>query len=94
MPRYFFDVQDGSGVFIDQTGTELPGDGAAQEEASAAIASIARDQISHTTKSENIVMWVRRERGGALVVLTLSFMLLATAASHGDPVLSAERKEL
>ena len=77
MPRYFFDVQDGTGVFIDQLGTELPDDTTARAEASAALASMAKDQISRTAKSQNIAMWVRHENGEAIAVLTFSFALLS-----------------
>jgi len=93
MPRYFFDVQDGTGVFIDQLGTELPDDTTARAEASAALASMAKDQISRTAKSQNIAMWVRHENGEAIAVLTFSFALLSTSASPRDPVLGGTYRE-
>ena len=93
MTRYFFDVQDGEGVYIDETGTELADDIDARAEATAAVVSMAKEQVSRTTKSENIVMWVRRESGEALAVLTFSFALLSTSASPRNPVFGGPYRE-
>lgn len=90
MARYYFDIQDGSGLALDDMGTELPDDVAARAEASSTIAAIARDQISSVAGSENIVIWVRRETGEPLAILTLSFALLPTVAPQSRSERRAE----
>ena len=43
MARYYFDIHDGGGTTVDDTGAELPSPEAARKEALAALGDIARD---------------------------------------------------
>lgn len=45
MSTYFFDVQDGDGVFLDETGMELADMDAAIREARRALADMVRDGL-------------------------------------------------
>lgn len=45
MPRYFFDVRDGSGLYPDEEGLELSDLRAAEKEAAASLADMTRDAV-------------------------------------------------
>ena len=45
MPRFFFDVNDGEDIFIDNAGIELPDMDAAIREARRALADMIRDAM-------------------------------------------------
>lgn len=45
MPRYFFDVNDGDGAFVDEIGVELPDMASAVREARKALADMVRDAL-------------------------------------------------
>jgi hypothetical protein len=77
MPLYFFDSDDGATKFRDETGTELPDDQAARDEASAALAEMAKEFIPGDGPQGNITMWVRNADGTALLQLALSFAIVA-----------------
>jgi hypothetical protein len=48
MRRYFFDVRDGEGIIPDEEGMELPTLDAVQDEATHALADMARDKVRST----------------------------------------------
>lgn len=45
MPRYFFDIDDGSGLTEDETGLEFTTEKALRDEAIRAIAEMAKDEL-------------------------------------------------
>ena len=73
MPRYFFDIDDGVFATRDEDGLELPDDQAARNEASRALAEMARRYIPNDEPQKNIIMWVRDESGEPLLQLALTF---------------------
>jgi hypothetical protein len=77
MARYFFDTDDGDKAFRDEIGSELPDDQAARNEASHALAELARDYIPSGVPQKNVTMWVRNEQGEPVLQLALSFAIQA-----------------
>ena len=45
MTRYYFDLEDQSGIAIDEEGTDLPDVDAAQAEAAQSLGGMARDAL-------------------------------------------------
>jgi hypothetical protein len=76
MALYFFDTDNGKDRIRDDTGTELADDQSARDEATFAIAEMAKDWIPRDGPQKNITMWVRNEAGETILVLTLNFALL------------------
>jgi hypothetical protein len=76
MATYYFDTDNGTDRVHDDTGTELDDDQAARDEATFAIAEMAKDWIPRDGPQKNITMWVRTETGETILVLTLNFALL------------------
>ena len=67
MPQYFFDVQDGDGVFIDEMGVELPDMDAAIREARRALADMVRD-VLRDQGSEGVLIRIRDGADGPVVL--------------------------
>lgn len=80
MPRFFFDITDGT-TTIDDMGTELPNAHAARDEAIKALPSIAVDEIG-TGESRVVSVLMRDEAGTDLfqASLTLSAEWLVKTA--------------
>ena len=81
MPRFYFDVDDGDKLYRDEIGSELASVQAARDEASRAVAELARDYLPSADPQKNITMWVRNEDGSALLSLSLSFAVQALDGS-------------
>ncbi|WP_172122419.1 MULTISPECIES: hypothetical protein [unclassified Devosia] len=75
MPLYFFDTDDGDVLFRDEIGSDLASDHAARDEASSALAELAKDHIPGAYPQKNITMWVRNEEGEPILQLALSFAI-------------------
>jgi cobalamin biosynthesis protein CbiD len=78
MPRYFFDIQDGEGVFVDDNGMELPDMETAIREARRALADMVRDVLREQSAQEVLI----RIRDGADGPVVLSVTL--TTEKPGD----------
>lgn len=70
MPQYFFDVQDGEGVFVDEVGMELPDMPTAVHEARRALGDMVRDAL-RDDEGGGIVIRIRDGVDGP-VVLTVT----------------------
>ncbi|MEO6339462.1 MAG: hypothetical protein ABIO39_05455 [Caulobacteraceae bacterium] len=79
MPRYFFDITDGT-YTPDLLGTELPGLEAARLEAVVLSGALLRDNPAKFWSAETWLIEVKDEE--ALVLFTLSFM--ATEVPRGQ----------
>lgn len=79
MPRYFFDTDDGRLAVRDDEGLQFPDDQAARDEASRAMADLAKDYLPGGEAQKNITMWVRNERGEPVLQLALSFAVTQLA---------------
>lgn len=75
MVRYFFDIDAGATQYHDQIGLELADEQAARDEASRALAELAKEYLPGGEPQKNITMWVRNEDGSALLQLALSFAI-------------------
>jgi predicted transcriptional regulator YheO len=73
MPLYFFDSDDGTNRFSDHEGTDLTDDAVARDEATQAMAELAKDHLPGSGPQKNITMWVRDSTGKTVMVLTLNF---------------------
>jgi len=71
MPQYYFDVQDGDGVFVDDVGLELPDMDTAIREARLALAEMVRDVLREQSGAEVVI----RIRDGADGPVTLAVTL-------------------
>jgi hypothetical protein len=78
MPRYFFDVRDGSEE-IDPEGTELPHVNAARVEAAKMAGRLLADNADKFWSGDEWTISVRDERG--LVLFNLIFLAVDAAAS-------------
>jgi hypothetical protein len=67
MPQYFFDVQDGDGVFIDDVGMELPDMDTAIREARRALADMMRDALRDQS-GQAVVIRIRDGADGPVVL--------------------------
>lgn len=84
MPRYFFDVHDGTRFTADEIGVELDGVEAARQEAGSALAGFAmnlRDGQPH-----EVVIEVKDEAGQRLLVAKLSSTYEHTELPGFSPV--------
>ena len=72
MPRFFYDVDDGSAQFTDSEGTEHPTSQVAMNEAIDVLLSMARDRLPDGLHRE-LAATMRDERGAALFEAKLSF---------------------
>ncbi|MBW8813452.1 MAG: hypothetical protein JF588_08505 [Caulobacterales bacterium] len=69
MPRFFFDVHDGSSS-IDDDGTELPDEAAARRAAAELAGRMLADEADKFWDGDKWCVDVRDERGGKLFGLT------------------------
>lgn len=67
MPQYYFDVQDGDGVFVDDVGIELKDMDTAVREARKAIADMVRDALRESEGSQ-ISILVRDGADGPILI--------------------------
>lgn len=81
MPQYFFDVQDGDGMFIDDVGIELPDMATAVHEARRALADMVRD-VLRDPSGQAVVIRIRDGADGP-VVLSVS-LTTELPNSHAD----------
>ena len=63
MPKFYFDTDDGAEKFRDEIGLDLADPQLARDEASRALAKMAREYIPGPTGQKNVTMWVRDESG-------------------------------
>ena len=71
VPRFFFDIRDGSKFVADEEGMELPDLDAAEREAAEAAAEMGRDKLPGS-KLRRIIVEVRDEEGQRLLTATVS----------------------
>jgi hypothetical protein len=69
--RYFFDIDTGSGVYADTTGTELDDTSHASVEAIAILQEIARDEHKDSA-NKSLVATARTEAGPSFFRATLT----------------------
>jgi len=74
MPRYFFDLHDGT-VFRDEQGVELPDLAAAREEATRALADTVQDELPRDGDDRQIKVIVRGEDGGTLMEVSVAYLV-------------------
>jgi len=72
MPQYFFDVQDGDGVFVDNVGLELPDMDTAIREARRALADMMRDVLRDRSGAEVIIQIRDGTEGPVILAVTLT----------------------
>jgi hypothetical protein len=73
MPRYFFDLMDGSAAKPDSEGIVLPDVRAGLDEASETLVGMARDHISSDGPLRTMSIVVREESGGRLLTVSVSY---------------------
>jgi hypothetical protein len=72
MPRFFFDIRDGSKTYPDTEGTDLPSLDVARSEALSTLDNIARDELPDGDRRDFVIN-IRTETGP--VMLTASLLL-------------------
>ncbi|HEY8577972.1 MAG TPA: hypothetical protein VIL88_16720 [Devosia sp.] len=72
MPRYYFDVRDGDGAFIDEVGVDLPNMDSAVKEARKALADMVRDALREEEGSEISILVRDGADGPILITVSLS----------------------
>ncbi len=85
MPRYFFDIHDGTHSTPDDTGVEFDGIEAAEEEAGCTLGGIARDLL-RDVKPHEVVIEVKYEAGQRVLVAKLSATFERTGLPGFSPV--------
>lgn len=78
MPRYYFDVRDDDGAFIDEVGVELPDMAAAIQEARRALADMVRDALRDS--KGDVAIAIRDGADGPVVIS----VTLSTVTPAGD----------
>lgn len=73
LPKFFFDIDDGKHVLIDNLGTELPDETSAREEATKTLVDMGRDSIPGDGPKRTLRITVRGPTGGPLFELVLDF---------------------
>jgi hypothetical protein len=70
MPRYYFDLKDSRGIFVDEEGLDLRDLEAAQKEAAQSLGGMARDAVATVNGSgaEQLEIAVRDDDGPVMVV--------------------------
>jgi hypothetical protein len=81
MPRFFFDVHDGTELVEDSEGSVLDDGEAARREARRTLGEMARDGLMNTLLTEQISIVVRDESGTALWSIALVVTEIRTARS-------------
>jgi cobalamin biosynthesis protein CbiD len=72
MPRYYFDVRDGDGTFVDDSGMELPDMQLAIREARRALADMVRDALRDYDEHSVSILIRDGANGPVLITVTLS----------------------
>lgn len=80
MPLFFFDVQDGDGVFVDNVGMELPDMDAAIREARRALADMVRDALRDLSGDAVMIRIRDGADGPVILAVTLTTELPTTEA--------------
>lgn len=86
MPRYFFDIHNGSALSRDPIGTECDGSEGIRYEAMRTLPAIARDEIPRDGDRQAFTVMVRDERNVTVYTATLTFAGLWVGAD----ILAAE----
>lgn len=73
MPRYFFDIQDGSGLMRDTIGIPMEDPAQIRHEAMQALPAIARDEIPKDGDRQAFTIMVRDENNLTVYTATLTF---------------------
>ena len=81
MPRYFFDVQDADGTFLDEVGMDLPDMAAAIREARKALADMVRDVLRDQANDALLI----RIRDGADGPVVLSVTMTTVSEADHSP---------
>jgi hypothetical protein len=81
MPRYFFDIQDSEGTFLDDVGMDLPDMGAAIREARKTLADMLRDALRDQTSDALLI----RIRDGADGPVVLSVTMTTVSEADHSP---------
>lgn len=66
MPRYFFDLYDGDGLFVDNQGAVLANDDEARQEAARTLTEITRDNLPNDGLWRSLRIVVRAPDGNTL----------------------------
>ncbi len=85
MPRYFFDIHDGAVFTTDDTGVELDGIEAAQQEAAQTLCGIAKEILPDGNPHE-VVIEVKDEARQRVLVAKLSASFERTEMPGFSPV--------
>lgn len=73
MPRYFFDIHDGSSLVRDSSGTSCEGREGVRQQAMRALPAIAHDEIPRDGDRQAFTALVRDENGFTVYTATLTF---------------------
>jgi hypothetical protein len=74
MPRYYFDLRDFHGLFVDEEGMELRDVNRAQEEAARALGDMARDALRAPARVQIHEMAINvRDDAGPVMHVRFSF---------------------
>ncbi len=85
MPCYYFDIHDGAVFTTDDTGVELDGIEAVQQEAGCVLGEIAKDLLRDGNPHE-VVIEVKDEAGQRVLVAKLSSIFERTELPGLSPV--------
>jgi hypothetical protein len=73
MPVFYFDVQDGDSLTLDQVGTELIDHNVARQEATRALSEIAAEEIPRDGPRREFGIIVRDDQRSVVLELRLTF---------------------
>ena len=68
MPRYYFDINDGDGVFIDDAGIDLADMNTAIREARRALADMIRDTMRAAAEGDKLSIRIRDGAEGPILL--------------------------
>ena len=85
MPRYFFDIHNGAVFTTDDTGVELDGIEAAQQEAARTLSGFAKEILPDGNPHEIVIM-AKDEAGQRVLVAKLSASFERTELPGFSPV--------
>ena len=68
MPRFYFDINDGDGLFIDDAGIDLADMNAAIREARRALADMIRDTMRAVTEGDKVSIRIRDGAEGPILL--------------------------
>ena len=73
MPKFFFDITDGTTITADQIGVELPDPGVARTEATRTLSEIAAQELPGDGPFRHFAILVRGEDETVLFEVALTF---------------------